>query len=414
MASVVQWFRDFWNRLRSMISSSNHIVDKLPEKKKKIIVSDLSSTPSIGTLTSGQMTLFWLIWWWIAYLWYTVFQTLDILYLILTAWIISIAMESFIIAGQRWMPRWVSIGVSYIVLLVFLLMGIVIIVPFVLQQVSSMIALVIQNFYHIQSQINTLWLAGYIQSLSALPDFIKIYFLDALANGGADIQSAIVNNISSLVTAGTDYATKLASFGVGLLSDFVSFLWQIALVLTVAVFFSLEKDEVVRFLTHRVVSHEHIAYRSSKIDLLYIKMWLRLKSQLWLCVYIGIIVYVALWLLALIWFDLPNKWALALMAWFTEFIPYVWPLLWGIPALIVGTSMYGLPGMVAIGIVYYLIQWTENNVLIPMLMNKSLGVSPLLIFLCVLVWWSILWLLGVILAVPFAVILTLLVDKEFE
>ena len=61
MASVVQWFRDFWNRLRSMISSSNHIVDKLPEKKKKIIVSDLSSTPSIGTLTSGQMTLFWLI-----------------------------------------------------------------------------------------------------------------------------------------------------------------------------------------------------------------------------------------------------------------------------------------------------------------------------------------------------------------
>ncbi len=60
MASVVQWFRDLWDRLRSMISSSNHIVDKLPERKKKT-VSDFPTTPSIGTFTSGQMTLFWLI-----------------------------------------------------------------------------------------------------------------------------------------------------------------------------------------------------------------------------------------------------------------------------------------------------------------------------------------------------------------
>ena len=61
MDSVIQWFRNLWDRLRSMISSSDHIVDKLPERKKKTVISDLSSTPSIGTFTSGLMTLFWLI-----------------------------------------------------------------------------------------------------------------------------------------------------------------------------------------------------------------------------------------------------------------------------------------------------------------------------------------------------------------
>ncbi|MBP7885389.1 AI-2E family transporter [Patescibacteria group bacterium] len=50
-----------------------------------------------------------------------------------------------------------------------------------------------------------------------------------------------------------------------------------------------------------------------------------------------------------------------------------------------GTTLYGLRGFIIISLVYYLIQWTENNVLIPTLMKKSLGVSPLVVFLCMLV-----------------------------
>jgi predicted PurR-regulated permease PerM len=79
-----------------------------------------------------------------------------------------------------------------------------------------------------------------------------------------------------------------------------------------------------------------------------------------------------LWIIAAIGIDLPNKGALALMAGFTEFIPYVGPFIGGIPALIVATSLYGIPGMLTIGIAYYIIQWTENNVLIPYMMKRSL------------------------------------------
>lgn len=414
MNQITQWFSALVQRISA-------IKQQKPQKQLWPLISKSKKeiqeyhTPSISWLTSGQMTLFWVIGVIVIYFWYLAFQSLHLLYLIFAAWIISIALESFIVTGQRWMPRGVSIALSYVLLLVFILTGMVIIVPFILQQLSAIIATVIQYFYAMQSQISILWLNGYIQSLSWLPSFIKGYLLDWLSSWGSqEIQSAIVSNLSNLVSTGTDYAKQIASTWVSIIGSIFSFLGQVGLVLTVAVFFSLEKDTVVNTLTHRLSQQSKIQYRTNKIDLLYIKMWLWLKSQLWLCVYIALIVYVVLRILALFGIDLPNKSALALMAGFTEFIPYIWPLLWGIPALVLATSMYGLPGMLAVGIAYYLIQWTENNVLIPMLMQKSLGVSPLLIFLCVLLWWSVLWFIGVMLAVPFAVIMTLLFDKDFE
>jgi predicted PurR-regulated permease PerM len=55
---------------------------------------------------------------------------------------------------------------------------------------------------------------------------------------------------------------------------------------------------------------------------------------------------------------------------------------------------------------FFGIQWTENNILIPRVMNKTLWVSPLLILICMLIGSSILWFLWILLAIPLAVVLT--------
>ena len=150
------------------------------------------------------------------------------------------------------------------------------------------------------------------------------------------------------------------------------------------------------------------------IDLLYKKLGSWLKSQFLLCVYIWLIVYVGLWVLDIIGIDLPHKETLAIIAWFTELIPYLWPLLGGIPALIIGTMTVWFPWFVGVSIVYYIIQWTENNILIPTLMNKSLGVSPLVIFLCMILGGNVLGVVGIFLAVPLAIIVTIVLDKHFR
>jgi predicted PurR-regulated permease PerM len=95
-------------------------------------------------------------------------------------------------------------------------------------------------------------------------------------------------------------------------------------------------------------------------------------------------------------------------------IPYLGPLLGGIPALIIGTMTAWLPGFIGVSIVYYVIQWTENNILIPTLMNKSLWVSPLVIFLCMVLGANILGIIGIFLAVPLAIIVTIVLDKHFR
>jgi len=107
-----------------------------------------------------------------------------------------------------------------------------------------------------------------------------------------------------------------------------------------------------------------------------------------------------------------KKWTLALISWLTEFIPYIGPLLWGIPAWLLALTHYGLWGFGIIFILYWFIQWTENNILIPYVMNKTLGLSPIVIFLCVLLGGLVLGFVGVVIGVPLAVIITMIYDDN--
>jgi putative permease len=131
-----------------------------------------------------------------------------------------------------------------------------------------------------------------------------------------------------------------------------------------------------------------------------------------LCIYIGIIVAVVLQIVGWLGLDLPNKWSLALISWLTEFIPYIGPLLWGIPAWLLALTHYGLWGFGIIFVLYWFIQWTENNILIPYVMNKTLGLSPIVIFLCVLLGGLVLGFVGVVIGVPLAVIITMIYDDN--
>ena len=54
-----------------------------------------------------------------------------------------------------------------------------------------------------------------------------------------------------------------------------------------------------------------------------------------------------------------------------------------------------------------MIQQSEEKFLVPVLMWKTLWVSPLVVFICILLCGTIMWFFGVLLAVPMAVIVSL-------
>ncbi|MBP7848322.1 AI-2E family transporter, partial [Patescibacteria group bacterium] len=96
---------------------------------------------------------FWLIGAGTALLGYFLFQSLDIIYLILTAFVISIAIENVIRFFQRRCSRGVSMLISYLLLLIFAFLGLLIVVPFLVQQFADLITVLIDRVSIIQQTI---------------------------------------------------------------------------------------------------------------------------------------------------------------------------------------------------------------------------------------------------------------------
>lgn len=335
-----------------------------------------------------------------------VWNAASIIYLIVTAMIVSMAVESMIVYFQRRMSRGVAIAVAYILVILFVLSGILLIVPLVVGQLSGLVTLFIEQVSIWQAVIQDQWLVVLISEWS-LPNVIKEPVIEYLTSQDVwvALQQSLSENMGQLVSIGTSSLGDASGFVVALIAWVFSTVAQWAIVLVCSVFFSLEKRRVVSVIAS-------VAQESEKLEnvllRLYDKLWSWLKWQLILCLSIGVMAWVWLVILGWLWISLPNKFSLALMAWLTEFIPYIGPLLGMIPALLIAITEFGVWWFVAVVILYALIQQLEWNILVPMVMYHTLGVSPLLIFLCMILWWSLFGFLWVLLAVPLAVIINIL------
>jgi predicted PurR-regulated permease PerM len=78
-----------------------------------------------------------------------------------------------------------------------------------------------------------------------------------------------------------------------------------------------------------------------------------------------------------------------------------------VPAAIFAIFLYGLKGLLAVVIAYTIIQQCEEKFFVPVLMSKTLGVNPLLVFVCMLLGATIMGVYGIVLAVPIAVIFSI-------
>jgi predicted PurR-regulated permease PerM len=131
--------------------------------------------------------------------------------------------------------------------------------------------------------------------------------------------------------------------------------------------------------------------------------WLR--GQLLLGLIIGVAVGIGTWLLGL-----PYPFLLGLAAGVTELIPMLGPVLGAIPAVLV--ALFG-PWwkIVAVIVLFTVIQQAENHLLVPKVMKASVGLSPLLTIVAILVGAKLMGILGALLAVPIAAALQVIVGE---
>ena len=122
--------------------------------------------------------------------------------------------------------------------------------------------------------------------------------------------------------------------------------------------------------------------------------WLR--GQLLLGLIVGALVYLALTILGI-----RYALSLGLLAVILELVPIIGPILAAIPAVFLGFLSSPLLGFI-VALVYVAIQQLESHLLVPVVMQRTVGLNPLVVIISLLVGAKLGGILGMFLAVPLA------------
>jgi predicted PurR-regulated permease PerM len=177
------------------------------------------------------------------------------------------------------------------------------------------------------------------------------------------------------------------------------------IILAVITFYLLmERKNLGKYLT--ILFNDDGQERASRfIEKLEKRLGSWVRAQIFLMVIIGAFSYVGLRLLE-IDFALP----LAVLAGFLEVIPNIGPTLAAVPAVVFGLTISPLYGL-AVTALYILIQQVENAIIVPKVMEKGLGINPLLVIITLAIGLKLGGILGMILAIPaFLLIQEILVE----
>ncbi len=128
-----------------------------------------------------------------------------------------------------------------------------------------------------------------------------------------------------------------------------------------------------------------------------ISLWVR--GQLLLMLIVGVLSYFAYLIIGL-----PYALPLAFIAGMLELIPNIGPIIAAFPAIFVGLSVSPLHGLAAL-IVSLVVQQLENNFIVPKIMQKAAGLSPVITILSVMIGFKLGGALLAILSIPLVLVI---------
>jgi predicted PurR-regulated permease PerM len=180
-------------------------------------------------------------------------------------------------------------------------------------------------------------------------------------------------------------------------------------VLTLVFFWLVEHARLQRYILAFLPAERRPGARETWNDI-ETRLGLWVRGQLILMASIGVATGIAYTLLGL-----PGAVVLGLIAAITEAIPIIGPLLGAIPAVIVAATVSPELALLVAGI-YVVIQTIEGNVLVPIVMRNTIGISPLLVIVSLLIGGAVGGFVGAFLAVPvmasFEIVLSRLQARE--
>ena len=297
----------------------------------------------------------------------------DIVLLLFTAFIIG---SGFYLIGQFLQRR---LGVPYKVGVTGAVLGLAIVVGGLLYPIVPRLA---EDMSNLQQQIPTFIEQGkkWRQTVSSE------------TNEAASVSTEQVNTYAQNVVSGVFFTTRNILGGA---------VYTLVLVV-ISLYLAFEPRNLEEMISDFWPAGRREAVRQTVINA-------REKVGNWIigqgiiAVILGVLSYVALWLLGV-----ENALLLGIIAGFLNLIPFIGPILSLIPAAIFG-FLESIQVGVGVIIAYIVIQQLEGSFLTPAIMNQVTGLSHILIIISILVGGTLAGALGAIIAIPFMSVLSLFV-----
>lgn len=287
----------------------------------------------------------------------------DIIVLFFIVFVIVAALSPVVDRWSKKMPRIISVTLIYVIFLAVIVGAIVLVSKPVVNQIQSLS----QNVPELISKVAPA--------------------LDSYKNVAKLSQEGLASLSSNL----SRFSSDVMSTTLGVLGGVVA-----VITILVLTFYLLLEEEGIRKFVKSVLPP---TYKDSAIEAankISIKMGSWFSGQLLLMFLVGFLDLIGLAIL-----QVPYALTLAVWAAFTEVIPYVGPWIGLVPAAIIGFTVSPLLGVLVIAL-YLLVQQIEGQFLVPKIMGRAVGLSPVVIIFALLVGAKLLGILGVMLAVPAA------------
>lgn len=302
---------------------------------------------------------------------------------IVAIFIISIMLASVIDPFADWfakrrIPRSIAVLIVYTVLLALASLIVIVLVPIVIEQSSQLL----KNIS--------------VTSASAIDSFVQFQqrhqVLENLTSGLESFQQNLTASANSIFTTVKGFFGGLAAL-------------MIVLVLT---FYMVVEEESMRRYFKTLAPAEYQPYLNQILQKMQKRIGAWLRGQIILGFVVGLAVYIGLKLLGV-----PYALLLAIIAGLFEIVPYVGPILSLLPAALIGFAQSVVLGL-GVVILYLIIQQVENNVLVPKIMQKVTGLNPILSIAALLVGVQVGGVVGAILAIPLATMISVVFEDLFK
>ncbi len=324
-----------------------------------------------------------------------IFLILWFLYVI--RWVVAILFVAVILAAAvgplvNWLvkkkiPRLISVLIIYIILLAVVSLLIVLFLPPITAQIHNLAVDFPTYWNKISAGISTL--EGYSQQYGL----------------ASNIQEALQQLGFTLSQARQGVLSTLAS----IFGGFFSFL--VVLVIT---FYLLIEENAIKRTLRFLVPAKYQPYLTRLLLKMQDKIGRWLRGQIFLSLIIGLLVYLGLNVFGL-FNPIFAKYALilALLAFFLEFVPYLGPVLAAIPTIFIGLTQ-SLAWVAVVLLFYIIMQWIENNLIVPQVMKKAVGLNPIIVIVALMIGAKIAGVVGIILALPLVAALSVLIEEIFQ